>query len=63
MCSPGFTRVRESYGKYAFITDSMSAAYFNGRKPCNTMKVGSNLDSTGYGLATPIGSELRDRYV
>jgi len=23
------------------------------------MKIGSNLDSKGYGIATPVGSELR----
>lgn len=24
------------------------------------MKIGSNLDSKGYGIATPVGSELRE---
>ncbi len=33
--------------------------YYNQRKPCNTMKVGGNLDSKGYGIATPLGSDLR----
>jgi hypothetical protein len=33
--------------------------YLNERKPCNTIKVGNNLDSKGYGVATPIGSQLR----
>lgn len=32
--------------------------YVNERLPCDTMKVGSDLDSKGYGIATPIGSEL-----
>ena len=27
--------------------------------PCDTMKVGTNLDSKGYGIATPVGSDLR----
>ncbi len=33
--------------------------YANERSPCDTMKIGSNLDSKGYGIATPVGSELR----
>jgi hypothetical protein len=33
--------------------------YANERLPCDTMKIGSNLDSKGYGVATPVGSELR----
>jgi glutamate receptor, ionotropic, invertebrate len=28
------------------------------REPCNTMKVGNNLDSKGYGIAVPLGSEI-----
>uniref|UniRef100_A0A8C4PQT7 Glutamate receptor n=1 Tax=Equus asinus TaxID=9793 RepID=A0A8C4PQT7_EQUAS len=33
--------------------------YIEQRKPCDTMKVGGNLDSKGYGIATPKGSSLR----
>ena len=55
----GVTRVRESNGKYAFLTESTTNEYINNRKPCNTMKVGSNLDSKGYGIGTPLGSDLR----
>jgi len=33
--------------------------YTNERLPCDTMKIGTNLDSKGYGIATPVGSELR----
>ena len=33
--------------------------YHNQRKPCNTMKVGHDLDSKGYGIATPLNSDLR----
>jgi len=33
--------------------------YLNERQPCDTIKVGSELDSKGYGVATPMGSELR----
>ena len=52
-------RVRNSKGRYAFLLESTMNEYFNQRKPCNTMKVGDNLDSKGYGIATPIGSDLR----
>ena len=55
----GVSKVRGSKGKYAFLLESTMNEYFNQRKPCNTMKVGDNLDSKGYGIATPIGSDLR----
>lgn len=55
----GVSRVRESKGKYAFLMESTMNEYFNNRKPCDTMKVGDNLDSKGYGIATPIESDLR----
>ena len=38
---------------------SIKNEYTNERAPCDTMKIGSNLDSKGYGIATPVGSELR----
>jgi len=46
-------------GKYAFLLESSLNEYQNEREPCNTMKVGNNLDSKGYGVATPIGSDLK----
>ena len=55
----GVQRVRGSKGKYAFLLESTMNDYYNQRKPCNTMKVGGNLDAKGYGVATPIGSDLR----
>ena len=55
----GVRRVRESKGKYAFLLESSVNEYLNERKPCDTMKVGNNLDSKGYGIATPIGSDLK----
>jgi len=55
----GVNRVRNSKGRYAFLLESTMNEYHNQRKPCNTMKVGDNLDSKGYGVATPIGSDLR----
>ena len=55
----GVKRVRNSKGKYAFLLESTMNDYYNQRKPCNTMKVGENLDSKGYGVATPLHSKLR----
>ncbi|KAH9514030.1 Glutamate receptor 4 [Bulinus truncatus] len=55
----GIQRVRDSKGKYAFLLDSTFNNYHNQRKPCNTMKVGRDLDVKGYGIATPRGSDLR----
>jgi ABC-type amino acid transport substrate-binding protein len=57
----GVQRVRNSKGRYAFLLESTMNDYYNQRKPCNTLKVGDNLDSKGYGIATPIGSDLRSR--
>ncbi|XP_064636089.1 glutamate receptor-like isoform X2 [Lineus longissimus] len=55
----GVERVRSSKGKYAFLTESTMNEFTNQRKPCNTMKVGDNLDSKGYGVATPLNSDIR----
>ncbi|KAM7338109.1 hypothetical protein ACRRTK_004228 [Alexandromys fortis] len=55
----GVARVRKSKGKFAFLLESTMNEYIEQRKPCDTMKVGGNLDSKGYGVATPKGSSLR----
>lgn len=55
----GVSRVRKSKGKYAYLLESAMNEYIEQRKPCDTMKVGGNLDSKGYGVATPKGSPLR----
>ncbi|XP_011609101.1 glutamate receptor 1a isoform X5 [Takifugu rubripes] len=57
----GVVRVRKSKGKYAYLLESTMNEYIEQRKPCDTMKVGGNLDSKGYGIATPKGSPLRTR--
>uniref|UniRef100_A0A3Q0QWC9 Glutamate receptor n=1 Tax=Amphilophus citrinellus TaxID=61819 RepID=A0A3Q0QWC9_AMPCI len=57
--SEGVQRVRKSKGKYAYLLESTMNEYIEQRKPCDTMKVGGNLDSKGYGIATPKGSPLR----
>ncbi|XP_041443940.1 glutamate receptor 1 isoform X2 [Xenopus laevis] len=56
----GMNRVRKSKGKYAYLLESTMNEYIEQRKPCDTMKVGGNLDSKGYGIATPKGSPLRN---
>uniref|UniRef100_A0A6Q2Z0D9 Glutamate receptor n=1 Tax=Esox lucius TaxID=8010 RepID=A0A6Q2Z0D9_ESOLU len=56
----GVLRVRKSKGKYAYLLESTMNEYIEQRKPCDTMKVGGNLDSKGYGIATPKGSSLRN---
>ena len=55
----GVERVRNLKGKYAFLLESPMNEYHNQRKPCNTIKVGGNIDSKGYGVATPIDADLR----
>lgn len=48
-----------SLGKYALLIESPKNDYTNQRKPCDTMKVGPNLDSKGFGIGTPLGSPLK----
>ncbi|CAG2059829.1 unnamed protein product [Timema podura] len=55
----GIQRVRASKGKYALLIESPKNDYTNEREPCDTMKVGRNLDAKGFGVATPLGSPLR----
>lgn len=55
----GIRRVRTSKGKYALLIESPKNDYTNEREPCDTMKVGRNLDAKGFGVATPLGSPLR----
>ena len=43
----GRDKVLESNGKYAFLLESSVNEYLNERKPCDTIKVGENLDSKG----------------
>ncbi|XP_065583580.1 glutamate receptor 1-like [Artemia franciscana] len=57
----GIRRVKQSKGKYALLIESPKNDYVNERQPCDTMKVGQNLDAKGFGVATPLGSPLRER--
>ncbi|GMT18942.1 hypothetical protein PFISCL1PPCAC_10239, partial [Pristionchus fissidentatus] len=56
----GIERVRSQKGRYAFLLEATANEYENTRRPCDTMKVGANLNSIGYGVATPFGSDLKD---
>lgn len=55
----GIERVRSSKGKYAFLLESVRNDYTNEQLPCDTMKIGQNLNTNGYGVATPRGSTLK----
>ena len=55
----GIQRVRDSNFKYAFLLESSNIEYVNNRKPCDTVKVGPNLNQKAFGIATPRGSNLR----
>ncbi|KAA0192058.1 hypothetical protein HAZT_HAZT009425 [Hyalella azteca] len=54
----GIERVRSSKGKYAFLLESVRNDYTNEQLPCDTMKIGQNLNTNGYGVATPRGSPI-----
>jgi hypothetical protein len=56
----GIEKVRRSKGKFAFLLESTLNEYVNERFPCDTMRVGENIDAKGYGIATPLGSDLRE---
>ena len=54
----GVEKVEEMDGKYAFFMESSSIDYIVERR-CNLTKVGSPLDSKGYGIATKQGSPYK----
>ncbi|XP_041357414.1 glutamate receptor 4-like [Gigantopelta aegis] len=57
----GVLRVRSSKWNYAFLLESSTNDYYNNRKPCSTMRVGPNLNLKGFGIATPLGSTLKEK--
>uniref|UniRef100_A0A914DGH6 Uncharacterized protein n=1 Tax=Acrobeloides nanus TaxID=290746 RepID=A0A914DGH6_9BILA len=57
----GIGRVRDGRGNYAFLLESSANDYASSRKPCDTMKVGSNLNTVFYGLPTQKGSKWRQK--
>ncbi|ESP00055.1 hypothetical protein LOTGIDRAFT_112937, partial [Lottia gigantea] len=56
----GVEKVRSGKNKYAFLLESTMNNYYNQREPCDTIRVGENLDNKGYGIATPVGYPHRD---
>ncbi|CAF3643389.1 unnamed protein product [Rotaria socialis] len=56
----GIEKVRNAKGKFALLLESTLNEYVNERHPCNTMRIGENIDAKGYGIATPLGSDLRE---
>ncbi|CAF3474996.1 unnamed protein product [Rotaria socialis] len=56
----GIQKVRNSKGKFALLLESTLNEYVNERHPCDTMRIGENIDAKGYGIATPLGSDLRE---
>ncbi|KAE9552974.1 hypothetical protein FO519_003811 [Halicephalobus sp. NKZ332] len=57
----GIERVRMENGEYAFILEDTANEYVNTRLPCDTMKVGANLNLISYSIATPFGSEWKEK--
>ncbi|KAL5010168.1 hypothetical protein ScPMuIL_012473 [Solemya velum] len=55
--SEGLERVKT--GEYAYLAESTTIEYEIERN-CDLMKVGGLLDSKGYGIATPQGSDYKD---
>ena len=55
----GVERVRNSKGKYAFLIESNMNNYYNNRKPCDTVRVGGDLNLEGFGVAIPHASDLK----
>lgn len=53
----GVHHVRTSNGNYAFLIESPKNDFIS--EPCDTMKIGENLDSHGFGVGTPFGLPLR----
>ena len=43
----GVEYVRDSEGRYAFFLEAALNDYYNGKFPCDTMRVGKNLDYKG----------------
>ena len=56
----GVERVRASGGKYAFLLESSMINYYNNRKPCDTVRVGGDLNLEGFGIAMPKGSDMKE---
>ncbi len=47
-------------GEFAFLLESPFNEYATRNIACNTMRVGESIDVIGYGIATPLRSDLRE---
>ena len=54
----GVEFVQEAEGRYAFLLEAGLNDYYSTRYPCDTMRVGKNLDTSYYGIATSKSSGL-----
>ena len=54
----GVEFVQEAEGRYAFLLEAGLNDYHSTRYPCDTMRVGKNLDTSYYGIATSKSSGL-----
>lgn len=55
----GVEFVQEAEGRYAFLLEAGLNDYYSSRFPCDTMRVGKNLDTSYYGIATSKSSGLQ----
>ncbi|GMT22298.1 hypothetical protein PFISCL1PPCAC_13595, partial [Pristionchus fissidentatus] len=56
----GIEKVRMSEGSFVFIVEDVVNEWENGRLPCDTRKVGENLHTIQYGVATTKDSKLTE---
>ena len=56
----GIERVKSDDEDYIFFTDSTLADYHVAQN-CDLTRIGGNLNSVGYGVATPMGSKWREQ--
>jgi len=59
--SEGMRKVRQSDGRYGFITEGTTANYWVHRKPCDLVSVEDKMDTRHYALAVRRGSELKTK--
>lgn len=50
----GVQRVKDSNGRFAFLTESQTIEYFVG-KDCDLMQIGTQIDLKSYGIAMKPG--------
>ncbi len=56
--SEGVQKVRDSQGRYAFITESVTANYYTKQEPCDLKTVGQIIAPAAYGFVVRTGDRL-----